>query len=275
MSSVFSAGQHRQGSLAERWLPQLQERHVVLATAVLYLVLIAAAEVVTTFAEPRVGLAMHGGLLVIMLLHCALASGGSHRALVLSLSLAPLIRMLSLSMPLVGFPLLYWYLIISVPLFVATALAARTLGFSRRELGLDIKRVPLQVLVALTGLTFGMMEYHILRPEPLIDSLDWRSMLVPSLILIACTGFGEELIFRGLMQRASVHALGRFGVFYVALLFAVLHVGYRSPVDMAFVFGVALLFGWAAEQTGSLMGVSLSHGLTNVVLFLIMPFLGV
>jgi membrane protease YdiL (CAAX protease family) len=89
---------------------------------------------------------------------------------------------------------------------------------------------------------------------------------------MACTGFVEELIFRGVMQRASVRAVGRFGWLYVALLFAVLHVGYRSVADVIFVFGVALMFGWVVESTRSLLGVTLAHGLTNVVLFLIMPF---
>ena len=69
-----------------------------------------------------------------------------------------------------------------------------------------------------------------------------------------------------------MQALGRFGLLYVALLFAVLHIGYRSVLDVVFVFGVALLFGWVAEATWSLLGVTLAHGVTNIVLFLIMPF---
>jgi hypothetical protein len=42
---------------------------------------------------------------------------------------------------------------------------------------------------------------------------------------------------------------------------------------MILVFTVALLFGWVAEATWSLLGVTLAHGLTNIVLFLVMPFL--
>jgi len=272
MSLLFFARQSSQQGLLERWVPQLQQRQITFATALVYLALIALAELITTYAEPRVGLTLHGGLLIILLLHTALASKHPYHRLLLSLALAPLIRILSLSLPLVGFPLLYWYLIISVPLLAATILTARILGFSRDQLGLTIRKVPLQLLVAVTGFAFGMMEYYIIKPEPLIASFSWRGMLVPGLILMVCTGFAEELIFRGLIQRTSVQALGRFGLLYTALLFAVLHIGYRSVVDMVFVFGVALLFGWVAERTWSLMGVSLAHGLTNIVLFLIMPF---
>ena len=45
------------------------------------------------------------------------------------------------------------------------------------------------------------------------------------------------------------------------------------PREFADQFVVALVFGWARERTGSIVGVSLAHGLTNIVLFLVMPFL--
>jgi membrane protease YdiL (CAAX protease family) len=58
----------------------------------------------------------------------------------------------------------------------------------------------------------------------------------------------------------------------VALFFGVLHVGYQSLVDVIFVTGVGLLFGWIVLRTRSIIGVTLAHGLTNIMLFLIMPF---
>ena len=48
---------------------------------------------------------------------------------------------------------------------------------------------------------------------------------------------------------------------YVALLFAVLHIGYLSLIDVGFVFIVGLLFGWLANMTGSLVGVIIAHGI--------------
>jgi membrane protease YdiL (CAAX protease family) len=36
---------------------------------------------------------------------------------------------------------------------------------------------------------------------------------------------------------------------------------------------VGLFFGWVVQRTRSLLGVTLSHGLTNIVLFLVMPYL--
>jgi membrane protease YdiL (CAAX protease family) len=273
MSVLLSARRISERVLPAHWVSDYSSRSVRLGIALSYLALITLAELVTTFVSPRAGLMLHSVLLIVLLVHSALTAGDPHHRLLLGLVLAPLTRMLSLCLPLVDFPQLYWYLIISIPLGMATLLTVRLLGFSREQMGFCVRRVPLQLLVALTGITFGMVEYRILRPDALIDDLTWRSFLVSGVILMVCTGFTEEIIFRGIIQRASIQALGRFGLVYGAILFAVLHTGYRSAPDVVFVFLVALLFGWIAESTGSLAGVSVAHGITNIVLFIVMPFL--
>jgi hypothetical protein len=60
----------------------------------------------------------------------------------------------------------------------------------------------LQVLVALTGMSLEYIVYRILQPAPLARNLAWEEMWLPALILLVCTGFAEELIFRGMMQEA-------------------------------------------------------------------------
>jgi len=241
-------------------------------TALAYLLALATAEVLTTLIAPRGGLVVHGVLLLILLLHTAATWGHPSHRLLLSLAFAPLIRMLSLSMPLTRFPLVYWYFIVSVPLFAAAIIALRMLDFSRAGIGLNLKALPLQVLVALTGMSFGYVEYRILQPDPLAQNFTWDEIWLPTLILLVCTGFAEELIFRGMMQQAVTETMGRiWGVLYVAVIFAVLHVGYQSLPDVIFVLNVAVFFGLARMVTGSIVGVSLAHGLTNVLLFLTMP----
>lgn len=274
MSLLLSARHASERVLSARWFSGYSSRSVRLGIALGYLALITLAELVTTFVNPHAGLILHSALLIILLAHSALTAGDPYHRLLLALVLAPLTRMLSLCLPLVNFPQLYWYLIISIPLGVATVLAARLLGFSRAQLGLTLRRFPLQLLVALTGITFGLVEYRILRPDALIDDLTWRNFLVSGVILMVCTGFAEEVIFRGIIQRASIQALGRFGLLYGAILFAVLHIGYASLLDVVFVFLIALLFGWIAEATSSLAGITVAHGLTNIVLFLVIPFWG-
>lgn len=241
--------------------------------ALIYLAGIALAEALTTFVEPRLGLATHCLLLGGLVFHSSRVEGSKERAFLVSLALAPLIRILSLSLPLTQFPVLYWYLLTSIPLFVAVLIAAPALGYSWSELGLNLRGLPFQMLIGSSGLVFGMVEYYILRPDPLAPALEWAYVWWPALILLISTGLLEELIFRGLLQRATIDALGPWGLVYVAVLFATLHIGYQSLVDVLFVLGVGLFLGWVVQRTGSLLGATLSHGLTNITLFLVMPFL--
>lgn len=241
--------------------------------AILYLVAITLAEVVTSSLDlVLAGIICHIVILASLITHSSLLAESPSRKLLLALCLAPLTRIMSLSMPLAQFPPIYWYLIIYPPLFVAALVVIRYLNFTARETGLNARRLRLQILVALSGLIFGVLEYYILKPEPLISELELGEMLLPAFILLVCTGLTEEFIFRGVIQRASIEVLGRWGIPYVALLFAVFHLIHLSAIDVVFVFVVGLFFGWVVYKTGSLLGVTLSHGITNIILYLIAGF---
>ena len=240
--------------------------------AIIYLLFLTVAELITALVDPWVGITFHAVLLGVMLLHTAVTWHDPSRRFLISLTFAPMIRILSLSLPLATFPLVYWFLITSIPLFIALLLIVRTLEFSADYVGLNMRRGLVQLLIMPTGLLFGVVEYYILKPEPLITPFNWGGIVVAALILLVSTGFFEEVAFRGIMQTTALETLGRFGLVYIALIFAVLHIGYQSLIDVIFVFGVGLFFGWVVKKTGSIAGVTVSHGLTNGVLFLVMPF---
>ena len=69
-------------------------------------------------------------------------------------------------------------------------------------------RVPLELLFGLSGSALGHIEYQILRPQPLARALTWGEAAIPALILLVSTGFVEELIFRGIMQRVAIKSIG-------------------------------------------------------------------
>lgn len=239
----------------------------------IYIAGVTLAELLTTFVHPQFGLVIHGGLLIAILLHTALVKPVEQKFL-LTLALAPLIRLVSLSMPLLQFDYEFWYMVIGLPMLIACAAVYRLSGFKPAHVGLVLgKNLPLQLLVAVGGVGLGLMEYLILRPEPLADTFSLQTIWLPALILLVFTGFLEELIFRGLMQRAAAEQFMKFGPLYISLLFAVLHIGYKSILDMIFVFLVGYFFSIVAEKTRSLLGVTIAHGLTNISLFLIFPFI--
>ncbi len=238
-----------------------------------YLALLTVAEVLTALVEPRSGLVLHSILLTGALVLSARFWDGPEHRFWMTVGLAPLIRLMSLSLPLRAIPLMYWYLIISVSLFVAVFVVRRVARLSWEQVGLHGRGLPGQLLLAFLGPPLGMLEYRILRPPPLISGWNAGEFLLAALILLVSTGLAEELIFRGVMQGAALETMGRWGVVYVSAVFAVLHIGHRSLTDVLFVFGVALLFGEFVLRTRSIVGVSLTHGLINIWLFLVAPFL--
>jgi membrane protease YdiL (CAAX protease family) len=239
-----------------------------------YLLAITFTEFLTLVVEPLVGLWGHGALLVVLIVHSALIWRRPFYKLVLALAFAPLIRLVSLAMPLYEFPLIYWYLLTSLPLFFAAFLVTFVVGYTRNQIAVSTGNLGVQFLIGLSGLVLGYVEYYLLRPEPLSPTLAWDQIAIPALILLVSTGFIEELIFRGIMQRAAEECLGRqLAWIYVAAIFAMMHMGHSSWLDILFVFGASIFFSWAVSRTGSLLGVTLAHGLTNILLFLILPTL--
>jgi hypothetical protein len=243
--------------------------------ALVYLLALTVAEALTTFISPRAGMVLHGLILIALLLQAALSFRQREYQFLVALALAPLIRLLSLALPLANFPIIFWYAVVGVPLFFATIMSARVAGLKRNMIGLRFswRALPVQLLIGLSGLLIGYIEFLILRPDPLVAEMSMEMIWLPALILLIFTGFLEEIIFRGILQTSSIQELGRLGIVFVAIVFAVLHLGYRSILDVFFVFAVAIIFGLLVQRFSSLLGVSISHGLTNIALYLIFPFL--
>ena len=146
-------------------------------------------------------------------------------------------------------------------------------GLTRKHVGLIWGNKKIQFLIALSGIILGTIEYTILQPKPLIAVLNPVTLISASIILIISTGLAEELLFRGIIQKNAENVFGTIaGLLYTALLFTALHIGWNSFYDLIFVFSVALFYGYAFMKTRSIVGITLSHGISNTFLFLIIPF---
>jgi uncharacterized protein len=238
-----------------------------------YMILISVAEILTSFVDPAYGLFMHSVLLISLLTLSAFwQKTGNGSYLFLCLSIAPLIRIFSLSLPLSFFPTYAWYLVAGVPMFVAAVAVMRLQGLKLADVGINTKKAKLQLIIMLTGMPFGIIEYLILTPSSIAVGLSLSSFVLLAFGLILATGFVEELVFRGVFQNNAIKSFGvKTGVLVVSAVFAILHIGWLNVLDIALVFFIGLFFSFLMFKTGSLIGISLSHGLTNVFLFLVMP----
>jgi membrane protease YdiL (CAAX protease family) len=248
-------------------------------TLAFYLLLLTAAEAVTTYVDAGIGMTLHAVMLILLLVHSALLSGSPLQPMLYALLLTPLIRLLSLSLPLNQFPVISWYLIVSLPLFAAAFVVMRLMGYSMGQVGFRIRlrAIPFEIIVIVFGLFFGIVEYLILSPDQIITwegANRWQDLIFPALMIIIGTGFMEELIFRGIIQQSAEKLFGKgIAIIYAAVIFAILHIGWQSAVDVLFVFIAGAFWGWVFSHTRSIIGISLSHGLTNIILFLVLPAL--
>ena len=256
-------------------LPAFLPHRQLVALLGVYFVAITTAEALTIMLDTIVyGLVIYGVMLAALLMYSAMFAGYREQRIFLTLAFAPLIRIISMSIPMQEVPMMYRYMLVGIPIFIAAIFIGKTGHFKRDEIGLTLKNLPVQLLIAPLGIVLGYVEYLVLQPKPLVNEFSLNSILLPAVILLFFTGLLEELVFRGFMQKAFISEFGIWGgLFFVASVFAVLHFGYLSVLDVVFVFCVAVIFGIIAMASKSLVGVTLAHGLTNLTLFLIFPFL--
>jgi O-antigen/teichoic acid export membrane protein len=250
------------------------ERTGPIPIALGYLVAVTFVEECGALASIELASVFYGGLLIIMLLHAASIWERPSHNLLLALVLVPLLRLLSFSLSLASLPEIYRYLAISIPLLLSAISIARRLHYSKQAIGISWRSLPIQVIVGATGIGFGYIEYQMLQPQPLIRAFTWDQVLAPAAILLFSTGFVEEIVFRGIMQKVGVEVLGTIGgMVYVAALYAALYTGYQGWLFLAVVFLVSLYYAWVVRVTGSIVGVTLSHGLASIMVFIVLPFM--
>jgi len=244
-----------------------------------YLIGLTIAELAVTFVSPVLVFPLHGGLAAVVATQLALVTrlGGRDpgfaalRPFLITLVLAPLIRIISLTLPLAQIAPAYRYAFAGVPMALGAILTAVAIGYGPRRIGLIWRATGWQFFAVAISIGLGFAEFAILRPQAL-GPFPWTTAgLVPALSVGLATGLPEELIFRGVMQTAARPVLRGWNWIFVSMVFAVLHIGYASPLDFVFVLGVGLLYGWLFERTRSIIGVAIGHGVANIVLFFVAP----
>jgi hypothetical protein len=238
-------------------------------TAIAYMTSFGIAEFLIYYVSTVSGIVLYFAILFGLILSSAVDSEEDRQRLWVALGLVPLIRIVSIVVPIIEISYIYWYIIIALPVFMGIYTISHKLHYSLDDIGLNIRKPLYQLVTALVGIGLGAIDYFIIKPKPLVEG-SFVQLIFPAIVLIICSGLTEELAFRGIMQKAA-SVLGSFGWIFIAAVYALLQIGNGSVLQIFFIFGVAAYFGFVVIKTKSIVGVSIAHGLMSIMLLLVMP----
>lgn len=232
-------------------------------------------EAISDILSPIIGNLLHALLLVWLVYRGSTHTNANFGKLLICMSVCPMIRIVGFAISSSMFPGVWYYSITEAIVILAACFAVITNGYTLSDIGLCIgKQVWITPLILFSGIMGGWMESHIIAPSPLVSGLAWHNIWFVSLMLIFFTGFGEEFIFRGVIQHAaSVAYRPWMGIVFTAVLWALLHIGWLSWIELAFVCFMGLLWGTLRHFSRSIISLSLAHGIANIMLFVAMPYL--
>ena len=201
--------------------------------------------------------------------------GQSFTDCVESLVLIPLYILLTSSLP--------WFFLsqeLLLPAVYSTILALCAWhiyrkNISLRDIGFSRDRVLRHVLIGvLVGVPLGVGEYFIITPAAAFPTFEIKYLMRDLAYMVVFVGLGEELLFRGLVQRDMTNLLGwKWGLLGASLMFGVMHLTWRSIPELGFTFLAGMLFGYMYYRTRSLTSPIVAHGIGNTVLVAVMPYL--
>ncbi len=124
------------------------------------------------------------------------------------------------------------------------------------------------------GVCTGAVEYIILRPEPFLPEFSVIYLVQNAAYMLFFVALGEELLFRALIQRSLIRLYNwKWGLFGTSLLFSIMHLTWRSVPELFFVFIAGAIFGGLYIKTKSLYMPIIVHGVNNIVLVAVYPFI--
>ncbi len=149
-----------------------------------------------------------------------------------------------------------------------TLSSLRNLGFSGENLG------RYALLGVALGIPLGSIEYLILTPTAETATLQFSILARDTLYMLLFVGLGEELLFRGIIQRDIELAFDwQSGLVLSSVLFGIMHLTWRSVPEIFFTATAGFILGYVYYRTRSLVGPIALHAMNNVVLVSIMPYL--
>jgi len=238
-----------------------------------YLVCLTVIEVLGILIGPVAGIVLHSGLVLILFLLYLFRHDDVGWRLWLGLVLVSLLRIASLALPLSLIPPLLWVGVICLPVWVGIGLLRGYLHIPAAELGLRRASWGGQLVIALSGVPFGLVGSLLLNPQPIFPGFTWTGLLLGGSLIVVSVALTEEVLFRGLLLPLAQRALGVSALPFVSAIFAIMYIGTQSPGYMLWVGLAGWFWGWCVQETHSLWGVIIAHSLLVVGMGFVWPYI--
>jgi membrane protease YdiL (CAAX protease family) len=242
-----------------------------------YCVAIAAVELQTVWLEPKTGTLYNGLLVMIMLHHYLLARDDPHRSQILLLAAIPLLRMLSLAMPVGLIQPLYRYPMVGIPVLVSVGLILRETNVPWSQIGLrwpqirKSEQIWENVLIALSGLPLGLMGFYFADPIPLLTTFSWGEVIASTLVIIFYVAILEEVIFRGMLLTTLQNTFGQTGILIATVVYTLMFASSHSVEGIILMGFSSLLYSWHVLESRSILAATISHTLMVVGMLIVWP----
>ena len=253
-----------------------------LITVAAYGIAFLIAEIMIAYVNLIAGAALHAIILITAVQHGILWERsrswrrhglyGDMMTFLLCWPLADLTRLAGIGLPLDHLALEIRPGIVALVLEVGVVSVLRASALSWEDLGLWHPEARPELLMGAAGLPLGLIAFMLTSRSNLGQTRGVVAIVV-SAALVACVGAAEEMIFRGLLQKACVGILGWVGVPFTAVLSAAPLLSDRSLGVFLYGFLVALLFGLWVYRRRNLMGVVIAHGVLAATMSVIWPHL--
>lgn len=123
------------------------------------------------------------------------------------------------------------------------------------------------------NLTELLSGYYASIAESAIGQATLLEKVIVAVCMIGFVGVGEEIFFRGMLQKATVLKFGKnIGITITAIIFTLLHGFYMFELPIAIIsatslFAISIIFGLLRDKTDSLIPSIVAHGVGNAIIY--------
>lgn len=243
----------------------------------LSIVTLIVAELLILSGNVLQGLGLHlANMLAIIAIIVFLNKDVKTNNVLQGLTLVILLRVTNLTIPQLFTDSLIQYTLLYGIMFIPIYYVIKSQEISTKELGISFEKLYTKLsLAVLIGIVMGIVEYNILSPKGLINSLSASNLILISITMIIFVGLMEGLIFFSILQTKLENLFDyKYGIFLTGIIFGIMHSTYGSINEILFSTIIGLLLANLFNKTKNIVLIIAIIGTLNIVLFGILPVTG-